>query len=198
MFGKGHLPPPGWSITSGRLEEIPTVSAYHARKCAVDGRCWRRDCRRTCHFDLEHMIVGGMGTLVVREVQRTFMCNRLGGCGLEFHEKPEFPLTLSDLTGRDYVGVEIRCTVCRRSHVTSVEGMIARLKAAERGGPESKARELGGLIRGPCGKCKTVRWEVNILWYEPGVGKIPSLAAGAPEAAGRGAPADGQWSRLGI
>jgi hypothetical protein len=173
MFGTGARPPKGWSIAFGRLEEEPTVRAYLARGCEVHGRCHRRDCRRTCHFDFEQLISDGMATLPVREVQRTLQCNRLGGCGLVFEEKPAFPLTLGELTGRDYVGVEIRCAGCRRIHITSVEGMILRLQASGQGGKESLIKGLGKLIRGPCGKCRATRWEVAVLWYDPNAGKVP-------------------------
>lgn len=174
MFGTGHRPPAGWSIASGRLEEVPTVQGYLARRVGVRGRCHTRDCRRTCHLDLGELITKGMGLLPVRTIQQTLRCSRLDGCALHFEEQLEFPLTLSELTGREYVGVEIRCKGCGQSHVTNVEGMIARLAAAHRGDAQSKVRELGSLIKGPCGKCKALSWEIHILWFDPAAHKVPS------------------------
>jgi hypothetical protein len=114
-----------------------------------------------------------MGLLKVREVQRTFYCNRIGGCGMIFEEKPERPVHLGALAGRDYVGVEIRCRGCRKVTVTSVEAMIAKLEAAKLGGRQTDIKKLAELIRGPCGMCKAKAWAVEILWYAPG-GKVPS------------------------
>lgn len=174
MFGTGHRPPAGWSIASGCLEEVSTVEGYLARRAEVFGRCQTRDCRRSCHLDLRELVTKGMGLLPVRIIQQTMRCSRLDSCALAFDERPEHPLTLSELTGREYVGVEIRCGGCGEQRVTNVEGMIARLKAAGRGDAQSRVRELAGLIQGPCGKCKTRRWEVNILWFDPSGHKVPS------------------------
>ena len=159
-------------MVHGRLEEEPTVAGYLARRCEVQGRCYRRDCRRWCVFDFELLIAGGMGLLKVREVQRTFYCNRIGGCGLIFEEKPERPIGLGELAGRDHVGVEIRCRGCGKITVTSVEAMIAKLEATKLGGPLTDIKKLAELIRGPCGKCKAKAWAVEILWCQPG-GKVP-------------------------
>jgi len=174
MFGNGHRPPAGWTISSGRLEEIPTVEAYLARRVEVHGRCHTRDCRRTCRLDLGELITKGMGALPVITIQRTLRCSRLDACALHFEERPEHPLTIGELTQREYVGVEIRCSGCGQRHITNVEGVIARLRAANRGDAQSKVRDLGSLIKGKCGKCGVVRWTVEILWFDPSSHKIPS------------------------
>jgi hypothetical protein len=120
------------------------------------------------------MITGGLGAIAVGVVKQTYRCARLDGCSLDFEEKPERPLTIGELTARDYVGVEIRCAGCGAVHVTNIEGMIARLKAAGRGDEQSKVKDLGRSIQGPCGRCRIVRWEVRILWYDPEGHRVPS------------------------
>lgn len=174
MFGSGHRPAAGWTITSGRLEEIPTVAGYLARRVDVRGRCHTRDCRRTCHLDLGELVAKGMGALPVRTIQHTLRCARLDSCALFFEEKPEHPLTIGELCRRDYVGVEIRCAGCGRSHVTNAEGVVARLKAAGRGDGLTKVSDLAGLLKGVCKACKISRWSVAILWFDPSSQKVPS------------------------
>lgn len=172
MFGKGPAPSKGWTVANGRLEEVSTVIGYAERRCELHGRCHRRDCRRTCHFDYEQLLKAGLGSVSARQVMKTFQCSRLDGCGLYFDERPDRRLTLGDLTGRDYVAAEIRCGGCRAVHVTSVEGLIARLKASGQGGPESDLKAVGDLIRTPCAKCKAVSWKIEILWFDP-AGRVP-------------------------
>lgn len=173
MFGKGHHPPAGWTIGSGRLEEVPTVQGYLARRVDVHGRCHTRDCRRTCQLNLGELVTKGMGLLTVRTIQQTLRCSRLDNCALYFDEKPAFVLTLGELAGRDYVGVEIRCSLCGARYLTTVEGLIHRLKASGQGDASTPAMNVGALIRGACTPCKAARWEVGFLWYDPGANRVP-------------------------
>ena len=160
-------------MAHGRLEEVATVAGYAARRCGIFGRCQRQDCRRTCQFDFERLLKGGMADLQARQVMQTFRCARLDGCGLEFREEPARVVTLAELAGRDYVGVEIRCVLCGAKYLTTIEGLIARLVRAGQGGPQTSIKNVGALIRGPCGACKTARWEVSFPWYDPTGHKIP-------------------------
>lgn len=173
MFGTGHLPPKGWTVDGGRLEEVPTVAGYAARRCGVFGRCQRQDCRRTCHLDYERLMRAGMGALPVRQVTRSLLCNRLDGCSLDFREEPERIVRIGELAGRDYVGVQIRCSQCGAKYLTTVEGLIHRLNAAKQGDAATPAKGVGALIRGPCSTCKAARWEVSFLWCDPNAHRPP-------------------------
>ena len=138
----------------------------------MHGRCYRRDCRRSCHLDYQQLIRDGLGAIPVHRLAQTYKCNRIEGCMLEFQERPDRVVILSELTGRDYVGAEIRCGICRATYITSVEGLILRLTQANQGGAETPIKNVGKLIRGPCGKCKVARWDVQFLWYDP-ASKVP-------------------------
>lgn len=168
MFGEGYRPPRGWMIDRGRLEEVQTIAGYAARRCEVHGRCYRRDCRRSCHLDMAELITRGMGELTVRQVQATMRCSRLDGCALEFSERPARRVTLADLKGREYVGVEVRCGGCGRQYVTSIEGFILHLARGGLGDENADVRRLGEILRNPCGSCSNRIWRVEILWYVPG------------------------------
>jgi hypothetical protein len=167
MFAKGHMPPTGWTIASGRLEEVDTIGGYAARHCEVKGRCLRQDCRRSCHFDYERLLRAGMADLRARKVMDLFKCARLDGCSLEFREEPERVITLGQLSGRDYVGVDIRCAGCSAKHLTTVEGLIYRLKAKGLGDASTSINAVSGLIRGPCRGCGAQRWAIAYLWCDP-------------------------------
>lgn len=173
MFMTGDRPPEGWTVANGRLEEVSTVAGYAARRCEVHGRCLRRDCRRSCHFDYEVLLKAGMGALTAAKVMETFQCSRLDGCCIEFHEKPQRVITLRHVAGRDYVGVEIRCPNCKLIRLTTVEGLIHKLKKAGTGNGETSVKNVGALIRGECRACRGRRWEVNFLWCAPNAHPVP-------------------------
>lgn len=168
----GHRPPPGWSISTGRLQEDSTVGGYHQRGCAVSGRCYRNDCRRTCWLDFRELIRSGMERLPVAVIQHTLKCHRLDGCSLEFHEKPERVLTLRDIAGRPHIALEAFCLGCRKTHLTTVEAMISRLKSAQTGDETTPLSKLDSLAKGPCPACGYKRWRIEVLWYDP-AGKPP-------------------------
>jgi len=169
----GQQPPRGWTVAGGRLEEISTIAGYASRRCNVVGRCQRQDCRRSCHFDYERLLKNGMADLDAKKVMATFRCSRLDGCSLEFREKPQRVITLGDLAGRDYVGVEIRCTACGDKRITTVEALLYRLKKADKGNEATSVRNVATLLQGACAKCKAGRWEVTFPWYDPTRGQIP-------------------------
>lgn len=173
MFTKGHLPPSGWTIASGRLEEVGTIKGYAARRCEVKGRCQRQDCRRSCHFDYERLLHAGMGDLPARKVMDMFKCARIDGCSLEFREEPEQVITLRQLSGRDYVGVEIRCAGCSAKRLTTVEGLIYRLKANGLGDESTSVKAAPGLIRGACRACGLRQWAIAFLWCDPKARPLP-------------------------
>lgn len=173
MFGKGHLPPDGWTISGGRQEEVPTVAGYYQRRCEVKGICRTRDCRRTAWLDYEHLAKEGMGLLYVRDVQRTLACGRLGGCSIVWHEEPARVIRLRELKGRPYVAAEMHCTACGKRHITTMEALINRLKAEDLGDETTPLKAVGGLIKTPCA-CGLTRWAVYALWYSPDGGKVPS------------------------
>lgn len=114
-----------------------------------------------------------MADLPASKVMDTFKCARLDGCSLEFHEEPQQVITLRDLTGRDYVGVEIRCALCGEKRVTTVEALIFRLKKAGRGDETTSIKAVAPLLKAGCRKCKGLRWEVSYLWYNPNQPTVP-------------------------
>ncbi len=173
MASFGQQPPKGWTVADGRLQEITTIAGYAARRCDVFGRCQRQDCRRSCHFDYERLLKNGMADLDASKVMATLRCSRLDGCSLEFREEPQRVITLGDLAGRDYVGVEIRCVNCGDKRVTTVEALLYRLKKAGKGDETTSVRNVAGLLRSACGECKASRWEVGFPWYDPTRGQVP-------------------------
>ncbi len=172
MFITGHLPPTGWSVASGQLEEVDTIAGYAARRCDVRGRCQRQDCRRSCHLDYERLLRAGLASLPARKVMAMMRCSRIDGCSLEFREEPGRVIVLRELAGRSYIGVEIRCLGCGARRLTTVEALVHRLKKHGLGDASTPAKGIGKLIRGAC-SCGARQWAVGFPWHDPNSHVLP-------------------------
>ena len=163
-----HKPPAGWQIASGILQADRTVRGYFTRHQAVSGRCHARDCRRTCHIDVDRLQADGLGALRMDQVKSLFRCARLDGCALVFHDdlKAE-SLKLSVLCGRPAVAIHLRCRGCKELLKIAPEHMIARLQAEGKGGGDTEVRDLVGLLTGACKACGKVAWDVQVAWPNP-------------------------------
>lgn len=163
-----HKPPAGWLIASGILQADRTVRGYYMRRQDVAGRCHTRDCRRTCHVDIKRLHADGLGSLRMDQVKSLYRCQRLDGCGLDFHDdlKAE-SLKLDRLCRRPAVGILLRCCGCKVARKISPEHIIEVLKAEGIGGPETEVRDLSGLLSKPCKACGKTTWEVQVAWPDP-------------------------------
>lgn len=163
-----YNPPPGWTIASGVLTPDRTVRGYLAREQDVKGRCYQRDCRRTCHVDHARLHEQGLGALKIQQVKQLLRCARLDTCALEFHEDLNAEsLKLRNLTGRAAVSLRILCQGCGASRTVSPKAMVARLKSEGKGDETTETRDLAGLLSAPCKACGKVTWAVDVLWPNP-------------------------------
>lgn len=162
----------GWTISpSGRVSPDTSVAGYAARHVEVAGRCYQRDCRRTCSIDTKDLVSRGLGRLAVSDLRRTLLCGRLGGCGMDFSETERFPLRLQSV-GREGFALEIRCRTCRKSHVSGVAAIAAKLAKEGAGGGDTPLAQVSAAIKGPCG-CGAKSWEVELLFCDPASAKKP-------------------------
>lgn len=186
MRSKSHTPPPGWTLASGMLQPDRSIAGYALRGQDVNGRCYQRDCRRSCHIDHKRIIERGLGALQIEQVKRTFRCSRLDHCAIEWHEdlKAE-SVQLGFLAGRAAVVLVIRCAGCGASLEVPPEAMIARLVADKRGGATTRTHELPDLLSGACKACGKTQWTVAVKWPDPntwGGQRAIDLAARTPAA----------------
>lgn len=159
-----YRPPKGWTATSGTLEPDRTLAGYLARGQIVRGHCHTRDCKRSCHVDVEHLVKRGLGTLRMSKVTDLMRCHHLDSCSLYLiHEKRPEGLPLFMLTGSPHVQLRVSCEHCRFTRTAAVEAVIAKLQAEKRGGPDTRSNEVAGLIKGAC-KCGVTRWKVEVAW----------------------------------
>lgn len=163
-----HRPPNGWLISSGILAPDRTVRGYHARRQGVSGRCHARDCRRTCHIDIERLQKDGLGALRMEQIKALFCCQRLDGCALVFYDdlKSE-SLKVSTLCRRAAVTIQLRCRACKVVLNIAPEQMIARLQAEGKGGGDTEVRDLPGLLTGACKACGKIAWDAQVAWPNP-------------------------------
>jgi hypothetical protein len=163
-----YNPPPGWTIASGVLTPDRTVRGYLAREQDVKGRCYQRDCRRTCHVDHARFHEQGLGALKIEQVKQLLRCARLDTCALEFREDLNAEsLKLRNLTSRPAVSLRILCRGCGAIRSVSPAAMIARLKAQGKGDETTETRDLAGLLSASCKVCGKVTWAVDVLWPDP-------------------------------
>lgn len=164
QFSRERTPPQGWSSPSGVLEPTRTVFGYIARGQTLRGGCFRRDCRRSCTIDLEHLQRRGLD-LAEREILHLHRCNRLDGCGLELRPEPHTPnLPLRRLVGVPGIATRIKCRGCEFFRRLTVEEMIGQLVASKRGGDATCVSEVKGLLKSPCKACKKTSWDFDVLW----------------------------------
>ncbi|MDB5480482.1 MAG: hypothetical protein JWO83_1535 [Caulobacteraceae bacterium] len=103
----------------------------------------------------------------MRQVQALWRCQRVEGCGLDFHkEKPLNPLILGQFVGRPNVRVRVRCRGdrCKFHRLWRIEEMIAGLEKRGQGGARTEVDGLGAKMTTPCPMCKRVNWGAEILW----------------------------------
>jgi hypothetical protein len=163
-----HKPPAGWLIASGILQADRTVRGYYTRHQAVAGRCHARDCRRTCHIDIDRLHADGLGSLRMEQVKALFRCQRLDGCALVFYDDMKAEsLKLDKLCRRPAVALLLRCRECKELRRIAPETMIARLRAEGKGGGDTEVRDLAALLTGACKACGKVSWNVQVAWPDP-------------------------------
>jgi len=181
---KSHVPPKGWTIASGRLEPDRTIAGYAERGQDVNGRCYQRDCRRSCHIDHRRIVEQGLGALRIEQVKKTFRCQRLDHCALDWHEDMKAEsVPLRYLTGRAGVVVLVRCVSCDLKRTFPPEAVIARLVAERKGGETTRTNELASLLSGACKACKKTTWDVAVIWPNPdtwGGARMIEMASKAP------------------
>jgi len=173
MNDNGHFPPKGWTVANGYIEEVTTVFGYMQRHAEMVGRCQTQECRRTYYVEFPRLIKQGMADVQMSLVIKTFRCNHLSGCSMQFAPRGGQVITLRQLVGRPNVAARIFCDRCREPRVTSVAALARQLGAAGRGDASTSIRDIGRLIKGNCGKCHGDRWTVEFLWHDPN-GKPPS------------------------
>jgi hypothetical protein len=146
IYGPSKTPPRGWLTTpSGVLLKDESIDGYLARGRTLRGVCTVRDCRRRCELDFERLSQRGLGRLSADDLKRLYRCHRLDGCALDFHEQDGVELTLSMLSGRDYVHIRIACGGCRKASIVRPEAVIAKLTAEKTGGPDTPVANLAAL-----------------------------------------------------
>jgi hypothetical protein len=102
----------------------------------------------------------------MRQVQGLWRCQRLDGCGLDFHNEPPLhPLRLDQFVGRPNVRVRLRCRGdrCKFFRVWRVEEMIAGLVKRRQGDDRTEIEALGKKMTAAC-PLKRVNWTAEVLW----------------------------------
>lgn len=164
-----YPPPRGWVAPYGVLLVDSSIGGYLAGCREVSGRCSKQDCRRTCHLNLELLATQGLARIAVSTIARTFKCQRLDGCGLEFTDRSDHGLPLADLARHPWSEIRFTCEACKHAHAARPEAVLAKLKAEARAAalPATAPNTLEKLLAAtpkPCGKCGAVRWRIEVLW----------------------------------
>ncbi len=165
-----HDLPPGWTSTSGVVEPAARVSDFAARGQSVKGVCRSPGCFRRVELNAAALGRIGLGALPMSQVQRLWMCQRLDGCGLDFHaEPPLFPLRLEQFVGRPNVRLRLRCRAggCKFFRIYRVEQMIEGLRRRGVGDGRTEVIALGAQLTGGCPACKRVNWTAEVLYVSP-------------------------------
>ena len=160
-------PPPGWVSENGVDQPSESVTAYAARFQTVKGVCRARGCTRRVELDPKSLCGDGLALLSMRQVEALWRCQRLDGCGLDFHkEKALKPLTLGQFIGRPNVRVRIRCrgNGCKFFRVWRIEEMIAGLEKRGQGSDRTDIDDLAAKMTTACPMCKRVNWTADLLW----------------------------------
>jgi len=160
-------PPPGWVSHSGVVEPAETVAAYAARGQAVKGTCRSGGCNRRVELEPKALCGAGLALLNMRQVQGLWRCQRLDGCGLDFHNEPPLhPLRLDQFVGRPNVRLRLRCSGngCKFFRVWRVEEMIAGLVKRRQGDDRTEVGKLGAMMTTACPLCKRTNWTAEVLW----------------------------------
>jgi hypothetical protein len=165
-FGESKSPPKGWTVFNGVLTPDTTLAGYWARGREVRGICQTRDCRRSCHLDLERYVEKGLGRLALKDLLPLYRCQRLGGCAMQFKEDHGAVLSIGMLRRHPGVAVRFTCGKCRKTVIVPTEAAIGKLAAEGAGGPDTPVTELGRFAKAPCA-CGATSWTVEILWHDP-------------------------------
>lgn len=159
--------PPGWICSKGVVEPGERVADFAARAQPVKGVCRAWGCYRKVELEPQALCKVGLAALGMRQVQRLWMCQRLDGCGLEFHNEPAaLPLRLEQFVGRPNVRLRLFCRGggCKFFRVYTVEQMIAGLETRKQGGGRTEVAALGGLMTGGCPTCRKTNWAAEVLY----------------------------------
>jgi hypothetical protein len=162
-------PPKGWTLSNGVVSPGDRVADFAARDQRVDGVCRARGCWRRVQLDPKVLSGAGLALLAMAAVERTWRCQRLEGCSLDFRAAPaELPLRLSHFVGRSNVRLRLRCRQpgCAVVRLWRVEAMIAGLEKRRQGGPSTRVADLGGMMTTPCPACKKANWLAEVLWID--------------------------------
>ncbi|MGI8841407.1 MAG: hypothetical protein ACR2F8_11600 [Caulobacteraceae bacterium] len=160
-------PPPGWISQTGIVEPADTVAGYAARVQAVKGICRAKGCNRRVELDPKALCGIGLGLVNMGQVKRLWRCQRIDGCGLDFHEEPPLnPLRLGQFVGRTNVRVRLRCRAigCKFYRMWRVEEIIAGLEKRRQGDGRTEVVGLGKTMTTACPLCKRVNWTAELLW----------------------------------
>jgi hypothetical protein len=101
------------------------------------------------------------------QVKRLWRCQRIDGCGLDFHDEPPLnPLRLGQFVGRPNVRARLRCrgNGCTFYRVWRVEEMIAGLEKRRQGDDRTEVLGLGTKMTTACPLCKRANWTAELLW----------------------------------
>jgi hypothetical protein len=158
--------PPGWTSINGIVGPGQRVSDFAARGQSVKGVCRSQGCSRRVELAPQAICRAGLASLSMRQVQRLWMCQRLEGCGLDFHdEAPAIPLRLELFVGRPNIRLRLRCRGggCKFFRLYAVEQVIAGLEQRKKGNGRTEVTGLGALMTSACPACKKTNWTAEIL-----------------------------------
>jgi hypothetical protein len=162
-------PPKGWTVMDSVLCPGDRVTDFAARAQSVMGVCRAKGCSRKVELEPKNLCGLGAGLLGMTAIKKTWRCQRLDGCGLDFHDDvPAVSLRLSTFIGRPNVRLRIRCRErgCKFFRVWRVEQMIAGLKNRGQGGGSTEIEKLGPMMTSPCPVCKKASWTAEVLWID--------------------------------
>ena len=163
--------PRGWTVLNGVLAPGNRAADFAAREQTVKGICRAKGCSRRVELDPKSLCGQGLGLLSMKAVEKLWMCQRLDGCGLDFHaETPLIPLRLGQFVGRPNVRLRVRCRAgsCTFFRIWRVEEMIAGLEKRGHAGDRTEVEALGGMMSSACPMCKKVNWAAEVLWIDTG------------------------------
>ena len=168
-MARPNVPPPGYVACNGTVAPGGCVADYAARRQVVKAGCRTRGCNRHITLDPEVLSRDGMGALAMRKIQQLWKCNRIDGCGLEFHnERPGVPLMLGHFVGLPHVRIRLRCreAACEFARVYPVEALIKGLAARKQGDERTEIEVLPGKMTSACPVCKKANWTADVLWAD--------------------------------
>jgi len=162
-------PPRGWTLSGGVVAPGDRVADFAARQQRVKGVCRAKGCSRRVELEPAALCGAGLGLLGMMAIQKTWRCQRLDGCNLDFHATPpEVPLRLGQFIGRPNVRLRLKCRQdrCKFFRVWRVEEMIAGLQKRGQDGAATEVDALGAMMTTPCPLCKKASWTAEVLWAD--------------------------------